>query len=162
MQHKDLCMTDECFVCVSPGAKHTCCSCKNLHVHDACLLKMVTAAGSPQCSVCKTDYANVRSVKSYSLTTNRSVIVAWICALGGLVMTASSINSLVSLLRTMPCTPVSYTLLVTGAIFLLIGSNIFFCGVTSLNRLHRSLHSFPMPVVCEQQFEFAICDVSKV
>ena len=51
----------ECFICVQsvPAPRKSACLCKNLHVHTACLQKLLHTRGNAQCGVCGAAYRDV-------------------------------------------------------------------------------------------------------
>lgn len=53
--------TPECFICTdtTPAPRKSACLCKNRHVHDACLVKMLNIVEHAKCPVCAESYTNV-------------------------------------------------------------------------------------------------------
>ena len=51
----------ECFVCTEsdPAPRKSACKCKDRHVHDACLAKMLETTQHARCPVCAAPYGNV-------------------------------------------------------------------------------------------------------
>jgi hypothetical protein len=49
----------ECYICHESGGKRVTCACKNLYLHDDCLIESITKLKNSKCTICKEEYKNI-------------------------------------------------------------------------------------------------------
>ena len=79
-----------CYVCLVPGGELLQpCECKWLHVHEACLVRMVETSGSRRtCTVCKTTFRNITTVTEGVQKINREAAVLMSCLIASALVCA--------------------------------------------------------------------------
>lgn len=50
---------NECYICNEENAFLVTCECKNLYLHDKCLLESIIKLNNPKCTICKREYKNI-------------------------------------------------------------------------------------------------------
>ena len=68
----DLNPENECFICSFEDAPLSACNCKTLYLHTECQLKLMNKMNTSQCSICRSDYKNIKYVtkKSYTISSH--------------------------------------------------------------------------------------------
>ena len=49
----------ECYICQENGGKRVTCACKNLYLHDDCLIESITKLKNSKCTICKEEYNGI-------------------------------------------------------------------------------------------------------
>lgn len=125
-----------CYVCMDEGAPPSRCLCKDMFIHDACLVRAVCVTGAARCSVCRGDFPHVvcRSRTTWRSTAFLRLNVAVAC-LGGIVFSTSGVLGCVYGARMLKgsmfyqmCLSMLYMLMMTGAFGLLSVGLVGLCA----------------------------------
>lgn len=57
----------ECYICSENDAPLSSCNCKNMYIHDTCLITTIKKLNKHNCTICKQPYANVTFKILYKL-----------------------------------------------------------------------------------------------
>jgi hypothetical protein len=81
-----------CYVCLAPGGELLQpCACTWLHVHEACLVRMVETSGARRtCTICKTTFRNVACVTENVQRIDRQAAVLVSCLIVGALICAGA------------------------------------------------------------------------
>ena len=58
---------NECYICTKYYAKPLTCKCKNIYLHDECLLESIKKLNTINCTICKDDYKNIIYIKKKNM-----------------------------------------------------------------------------------------------
>tara|TARA_B100001778_G_C18546767_1_gene611024 strand:+ start:323 stop:772 length:450 start_codon:yes stop_codon:yes gene_type:complete len=89
----------ECYICIEGDAKLSPCNCKNMYIHDECLLELISKTNSSECKVCKEEFKNVNvTVKVKRQLTNYGKTFILFMSLNGIFVVFFVYNSILYIL----------------------------------------------------------------
>ena len=70
----------ECYICIEGDGKLSRCNCKNMYIHDECLLELISKTNTSKCSICKEEFKNVNILvkRKRNLTLYGQVLIVFI------------------------------------------------------------------------------------
>ena len=90
----------ECYICIEENAKLSPCNCKNMYIHDECLLELISKTNSSECKVCKEEFKNVNvTVKVKRQLTNYGKTFILLMSLNGIFVGFFVYNSTFYILK---------------------------------------------------------------
>lgn len=90
----------ECYICIEGDAKLSPCNCKNMYIHDECLLELISKTNSSKCKVCKEEFKNVDvTVKVKRQLTNYGKTFILLMSLNGIFVGFFVYNSTFYILK---------------------------------------------------------------
>ena len=73
---------ENCYICTeSEGCKLSPCKCKDLYVHEECILKTIRKLNNTKCTICLSEYDNILSFKKIYYRINKDYYVLFILLL---------------------------------------------------------------------------------
>lgn len=89
----------ECYICIEEDANLSPCNCKNMYIHDECLLELISKTNSSKCKVCKEEFKNVNvTVKVKRQLTNYGKTFILLMSLNGIFVGFFVYNSILYIL----------------------------------------------------------------
>lgn len=85
---------NECYICTENYGKPLTCKCKNIYLHDECLLKSIKKLNTINCTICKDDYKNIIYIKKkkfYLEINGKYVIYRVFIILGCILITSTEV-----------------------------------------------------------------------
>ena len=90
----------ECYICIEEDANLSPCNCKNMYIHDECLLELISKTNSSKCKVCKEEFKNVDvTVKVKRQLTNYGKTFILLMSLNGIFVGFFVYNSTFYILK---------------------------------------------------------------
>jgi hypothetical protein len=85
----------ECYICIEGDAKLSPCNCKDIYIHDECLLELISKTNTSKCSICKEEFKNVNvTVKVKRQLTNYGKTFILLMSLNGICVVFFVYNSI--------------------------------------------------------------------
>ena len=119
----------ECYVCFGENAPISSCLCKTLYIHEHCQLESIRKCNSLACSVCKTDYTNIKIKKKRVLKIKPGTFIIISLGISSFAISVIGIQQLVFYLlhfwRSTLLQVLSPICLVVGALFGLCAGSLY-------------------------------------